>query len=132
MKNTVTFETALALKDAGFPQQNPAPGQFWYDFNGRLFIVYHEGGESNCFLSLENGDSFPCVDEGYIFAPTATDILEQLWYKFELSFRINEKWVIREKKSLDDFSREFSVDNTNPHEAAAKAWLKMRTENSEK
>lgn len=119
MKNTVTFETAIAMKEAGFPQPEPAPGQFWYDFNGRLFIVYYEGGEGNCFLSLENGDSFPCVEKGgYVFAPTAIDILEQLPGDDIGYYPVNsEGWV-----SFSDYG-ETTNEDKNPHELAAKLYF---------
>lgn len=132
---TTTYETALALENAGFPQPFPAFGQRWYfPVTNELFLVtfVYSNGKVDYCMEGSQVVMFEDIPESSIFAPTATDILEQLWYKFELSFRIDEKWVIRETKSLDDFSREFSVDNTNPHESAAKAWLKMRTENAEK
>lgn len=131
--NTVTFETAIALKDAGFPQPERAPGQFWYNQKGLLHVVFIEGGEGRCFLSVDDGDAWPCVDEGYIFAPQAHDILEQLPEGWILS--LNEKgakttkWCCRNlsqpiydvfENGMEVFYGEFL------HDAAAKAFSELK------
>lgn len=79
MKNVVSFETAKALKAAGFPQPEPEVGQFWYNDEGNFFIVcYRNGiGVAFAFSDLESklvGISF----RGYkdlFFAPTSADLL---------------------------------------------------------
>lgn len=83
----VSLQTALKLKDAGFPQPEPKPGQFWYA------EAYYKGGELEhhplCVvvewpmtralmlrrvtcesLSGENGGN-PLV-----FAPTISDLIQ--------------------------------------------------------
>lgn len=116
--NTTIFETAKALRDAGFPQPERAPGQFWYNQKGLLHVVFIEGGEGRCFLSVDDGDAWPCVDEGYIFAPQAHDILAQvpgcdIGYYPENS----DGWV-----SFYDYG-ETTNEDKNPHELAAKLYL---------
>lgn len=75
MKN-VSFETAKALRDAGFPQPEPAEGQFWYDAGAGVWVV----GESGLlvFRSLSSRAAINIADmdmSGIVFAPQAHDIL---------------------------------------------------------
>jgi len=120
MKATVTFETAKALRDAGFPQPEPAPGQFWYNQKGLLHVVFIEGGEGRCFLSVDDGDAWPCVDEGYIFAPQAHDTLAQLPKGVWGLSKGEDLWHVL----IETFNRILESDKS-PHEAAAKAYLQL-------
>ena len=81
--NTVTFETAKALRDAGFPQPEPAEGQFWW------FVRYPDGAAKKevlcvyvkkeyCWPYIEPLDGGNTEGRGLLFAPTATDILSAL------------------------------------------------------
>ncbi|GAB4486619.1 MAG: hypothetical protein OHK0019_00600 [Saprospiraceae bacterium] len=102
MKNIVTFETARRLKEAGFPQPGMAYFTcFFYDENGEMWRPGH--------LTL-NPD---------IFAPTATDILEQLPSKWSLRHYDLEGEPVFScaEKDADIYM------NPNPAEAAALAWL---------
>lgn len=80
MKN-VSFETAKALRDAGFPQPEPAFGQQWYfPETKELFLVtfvYSNGKVDYC---MEGSQVVMLEDmpEGAIFAPQAHDILSAL------------------------------------------------------
>lgn len=80
MKNVVSFETAVRLKEAGFPQPQPEFGQVWYLGEGASFIVYMVNEHGYVFGMY--GDGLKAVigrlPKELIFAPTATDILEQL------------------------------------------------------
>ena len=137
--NTTIFETAKALQNAGFPQPEPAPGQFWYNQKGLLHVVFIEGGEGRCFLSIADGDAWPCVDEGYIFAPQAHDILAQLakdiypnLIRVDISSYNSE---FPKQVQAPQFCIYSLPDNqlsvlqfefqTNPHEVAAKSYLQL-------
>lgn len=82
MKNVVTFETAERLKEAGFPQPEFMPGQFWYVAPDCLEIIIRiHNDENEVEASAFHNTDFPHDEphpDQWIFAPTATDILEQL------------------------------------------------------
>ena len=128
MKDNVTFETAVRLKEAGFPQPKPDFGQVWHNPDFGLFVV---GAiiEGAALIFYEDGDyifkkEVPFFQE-CAFAPTATDILREL-----------PGCIL----SVEDFYRDTLVvglfyevwktgrllsDHANPAESAADAWLKL-------
>ena len=57
MNNFVSYETALRLRDAGFPQPEPEAGQFWYDPYGTPDVVTD-------------------VDEWHVFSASLTDVTD--------------------------------------------------------
>lgn len=122
MKNVVTFETALRLKEAGFPQPNFATGQFWYNDLGALSFVgrkelNEKTGKHDYFYctSVESGrtDFFQPIANDAFFAPTAIEILQGLQYA-DLTFRDGKFRVVFEH---------VMNRHDNPAEAAALAWL---------
>ena len=130
MKNVVSIETAKALRDAGFPQPKPEPGQFWYDYTKRLFVIAAVGTTSITGMWIERGTAFQSkMNEFDIFAPTATDILEQLGYDekkgLEFSMQLcdrgsGNKWTVRSH----NFNTGLLIQTSeNPAEAAAQMWL---------
>lgn len=129
MKDIVTFETAVRLRDAGFPQPTPEFGQKWYNPDYGLFVVgFIDAPYAHATIFY---DSVSCVFRknipnfsGCAFAPTATDILREL--------RDGSNIGIMGKRFLcysPDF--EHGIDhpgtpiNDNPAEAVAEAWLKL-------
>lgn len=122
MKNIVSFETAKKLEIAGFERPMPKIGQFWYIANGELRLV--AGSRDGEFIVNGSFDGrwrelvFDVTFENWIYAPTATDLLEQLpdckmWnYK---GF-----WYFENQKSL--FITNVFV-NENAAEAVAEAFL---------
>ena len=120
MKNVVSFETARRLKEAGFKQPRPEFGQVWFDQDGAYVI----GNVKNDIISgaWSAGDCFTDASISSmladVFAPTATDILEQLPH----NFCIRGKSVFSlEPGDAYNIGRQFYADN--PAEAAALAWL---------
>lgn len=95
----ISFETAVRLKEAGFPRPAPRDGQFWYTKHGRIGTVTDEAA---------------WTDNGEVFAPTATDILEHLpgWH---LSFNSDGWKCWRGRVSFRGFD--------NSAEATAAAWF---------
>jgi len=125
MKNYVTFETAVKLKAAGFPQPEPEFGQVYFDVDGDRLI----GLEKNFFF--EKGLDAPSWisdnrEMRLFFAPTDADILEgtdlQMWWN------VGDKcfWV---KAWPNNKVAIFS--HKNPAEAAALAWLALNEKNPE-
>ena len=136
MKDIVTLETALRLRDAGFPQPTPEFGQEWYNREYGLFVVgFIDAPYARATIIYNNRPSVFSKNlpnfSGCAFAPTATDILQQL--------RDGSKIIIMDKKFLcysPDF--EHGIDhpgtpiNDNPAEAVAEAWLSLLINNEKK
>jgi hypothetical protein len=131
MKDTVTFETAVRLKEAGFPQPTPEAGQWWYNPNGILFVVYlvhelvelHELGRRNTSIGH--------YWEDWTFAPTATDILRELSSDCVLGTKKLGGWICGSWRLISSDYMKFFVagmHDENPAEAAASAWLKLQEE----
>lgn len=142
MNNLVTFETAKRLKEAGFPQPDFQPMQFWYDdgIKGicpfRLYIVLHVG-------RFPAGQPAPLMHEicekqhrqmyathanfgeyQYVaFAPTATDILKQL-PGYNLAFATENGWHCF-FLGIDGVIYAEHNHKNSPAEAAALAWLHL-------
>lgn len=115
-----TPETAKRLKKAGFPQPKPDEGQVWYNSAGTVYVVTYSYGKTCDYVVrgsnnvwIERG-----LNDGEVFAPTATDILAHLpgW---SLEYTENG-WVCFE--SILGGHRDFTP-NSNPAEAAAEAWF---------
>lgn len=120
----VTIETAIALKEAGFPQPEFKTEQFWYNAYSGITLVGIDFGEGEFMChSISSGGSkqmFPVIGKGDIFAPTATDILKES-KSIYLSPMQGDCWgvfVIGTKKMVG-----FNAEN--PAEAAAEAWLSL-------
>ena len=121
MKNVVTFETAVRLKEAGFLQPEPEVGQCWYNDTGLLgIIVKYEGFRLYSYCSFETGKTITAPEKVFyaahnVFAPTAIEILRELQYA-DLTFRNGKFRVIFEH---------VMNRHDNPAEAAAAAWLEL-------
>jgi hypothetical protein len=119
----VTFDTALKLMEAGFPQpieDEVNTGRFWYQADGDM-ICYG-------FSVADYGEM--ATNKGCIFAPSATDILNELpGHKFALSkytmkrksyWACNESWIFPDER-IRAYTTPIGVEN--PAEACALAWL---------
>ena len=133
MKDIVTLETAVRLKEAGFPQPQPGAGQWWHNPDFGLFVVgikwFADNREYRIFYP-RTGKTVLKSEAMFLkcaFAPTATDILREL--------RDGSNIGIMGKRFLcysPDF--EHGIDhpgtpiNDNPAEAVAEAWLKLNAQ----
>lgn len=115
MNDVVSFETALRLKEAGFPQPEPHYRQVWYD----------ERGEDLLFeVSAE------------YFAPTATNILRQIRQELDAATSNAHYWVNLSPMGtiwevvirLSGGCAAHGFTHENPAEAAALAyeWVKKQ------
>jgi len=84
MKDITTFETAVRMKEAGFPQPTPEAGQWRYNPDFGPFFVgrrsFIDGRNRNIFYP-ETGKVFDKAEaefSGCVYAPTATDILRMM------------------------------------------------------
>lgn len=118
--NHVTPATAIALKEAGFPQPSPMFGQIWYDLGAKqILIIAHNVGKSGrsgwsdgVSTGLYENEFVP----GGIFAPTAVELLESLPPKTLAGFN-NGEW------SVMPAGTEIVFTHRNLAEAAAMAWM---------
>jgi len=128
MENIVTFATAQRLKDAGFPQPKPESGQYWYHPHGQLYWIQSVEGEF-CTVHAPNvsRQSGWIVDtEGWIFAPTATDILREIEFILNpLLLLESGKWIVCYYAGVGNIVAITEKAHDNPTEAAALAWLKL-------
>ena len=132
----VTFETAKRLKAAGFPQPEPAFGQFWYNRSGTPCIMSHRiDPESSLIVKSLHGGAWYHMYEmkrngGFVFAPSATDILRELknnsgplfWWSLSPDEAI--AWRCVGLGAIDTIA--FDSRHENPAEACADAWLQLQ------
>lgn len=129
MKNHTTYETARALKEAGFPQPEPEFGQVWYDNDGYAFICLDDG-----YMVSSPGTVFCPGDLGDMFyAATVTDILREIelyfqrmpGYSVEISLTpLIGEFVCRVFEDLPfDGMKPIQCFDVNPAEACASAYL---------
>lgn len=109
MKHHVTPETALRLKQAGYPQPENRYG----------FIANNEGEP----VLVRVPDSVPLA-----YCPTATEIMEQPEMKPCSIFYLFEKWFVGAYNVIDYLDSSFFCrsESTNPAEAAADVYLQIK------
>ena len=112
--NFVTYETAVRLKEAGFPQPRPQLYQAWYWFDA--------GVRSALPYILTR--SYSKIGEGDVFAPTADDILRELpgfAICYLEDFAANMVFCV----FLRRHPEQFPTHHENPAEACALAWIEF-------
>jgi hypothetical protein len=119
----VTFETAKALKEAGFPSPSLRKGQVWYHDTNKEYQVVDVGiGEASAYhyrtvggVVGEHGFAFRIRK---FFAPSAVDILNWLGADWALSVEDGSpRWRCFTPHGAQEYFHE------NPAEACAAAWL---------
>ena len=123
MNDRCTPATARRLKELGFAQPVPAPGQVWYTINDTKIIVTGRKGQT-FFCATKGGNSLTEIHvshfDDFADAPTASDILREL----------GEDWTMivagggfQIYKHFQDPQYIFPIAaNENPAEACAEAW----------
>lgn len=135
MNYYTTTETAIALRDAGFPQPTPEIGQYWYRaFKGHTITSMCSDVDNDGEPLYSFTDTFSRAPGSFmrvfgrfsdemntmIFAPTATDILRELGSGYYLT----HENTLFQCASVDDYGHRFDYwTDKNPAEACAKAWL---------
>ena len=119
----VTFETALRLKEAGFPQQEPTFGQIRYESGEKIVIISSpdkDGGFAQVYPDCHT--IFDEWSQGSIFAPDVEDITALLPSVFTLEMREG-----RHSCEIDTWQNLIQTQADNFAEAAALAWLALNT-----
>jgi len=94
MNDTVSFETAVRLKEAGFPQPEPHYRQVWYTSDGvDCFTLGRKNPQGRFWADdkILKPDFHTSPD--VVFAPTTTDILQEIYSFFPASAGGAWYWV---------------------------------------
>lgn len=116
--NFVSYETAVRLKEAGFPQPEPRFFQAWYN----------PAGDSVHKIPFIIEPAFRrMIDEYSIFAPTAEDILRELpdfamYYGEYFDSWESGFFVFDTLRRRPD---QYPTHHENPAEACALAWIEF-------
>lgn len=138
MKNHVSEETAKALRSAGFPQPTMDYGQLWYQGNLSAFVARRVYTSNGIPISILRDDQGATASGEIFFAPTATDILQELGndycikadnsgFECILGSRISrnpQAWAHSSSQSVSFLLR---YHHENPAEACAQAWLAKKS-----
>ena len=136
MKNIVSLETAKKLEADGFEKPKIEVGQYWYVFNEKdptLIIEKQDHKKARYYDAefildeldgvLEVTDTI--VETRGVYAPTATDLLQQLGGDFVLWFDKSPKLQMWFCAKCGNFAQEAGMPtgNENAAEAVAEAYL---------
>jgi hypothetical protein len=128
--DVVSFETAKKLKEAGFPQPEPAFGQVWYESAGSPIIVTSGWEAGFAFVGPRSAMAQTTYmkrfqEQNGVFAPTATDILKAIQSEYStpcLIFDFKDgQWEVGDFSHSEWYT--MTSHKTNPAEACAAAWL---------
>lgn len=126
-----SYELSVQLRDAGFPQPVFQRGQTWFKDGagpGSMRLITHADEQivRYTFADGQFQSSFPPQDaEGWVYAPTALDILKKLpgWYALhKIDADDQHMWgceKMAEKVIVSDFY-------LSALEAAAKRYLSLK------
>lgn len=134
--DVVTFETAKALREAGFPQPRTKFSQIWYFLESKQHLLIINGGANPSYVidgvRLIYRDHIK--DMSIVYAPTATDILRGLPEGFVLHKRMGVFHCLIIPKipvgAESIYGTPFGSD-TNPAEACAAAWLDLNKQTND-
>lgn len=127
VNDRVTPETAKRLRDAGFPQPTPAPGQVWYDQNDSAFVI-RSANKDGIWLCGFQSEFDPYGNlvytslknwKGVTYAATAPDILLMLGDEWSLE---NSSGAFRCRSRGPQLLPKLFA---NPAEATALAWFEQ-------
>ena len=121
----VIFETAKRLKESGFPQPKFAAGQFWYDKDGQLLLVYGVGGHGIVFfVDVISKRDLMFKNRGqFIFAADPISILREMPSNFALVYDWNLHWWTCFSVTTYISVKTNEVDRSNSAEVAAGIYL---------
>ncbi len=126
MKHIVSFETAKALKAAGYPQPEFETGQIWYHSNGLIIIVGRVEGifiDSRYVFCVDTGESTldnPAKLVSF-YAASATEIIQAI----SITENSADLYCCSSWQASDCFQT-LSEFHENPAEAAAEIYLKIK------
>ena len=124
----IDFQTALQMRDLGFPQPEPKFGQMWWLFtlSGQRLVLITQVNGTSLNASSEHGafeyDETDFSEMPHVYCPTITDIMRELGHEYDFGF-----------SERSDFSATFWV--AGPHKmyldaeaekAGATAWIEKQ------
>lgn len=131
MSNIISFETAKELKEAGFPQPEPAIGQVWYGTIGgqsdiNLIVRRSPNGDRPFIDSYGNYHGQESFKKFGIYAPTVDDLLREL-PDHQLCYSVSGSFWCQKPDHLGSaiigFSSHSKADSLV--EACAMEWIKL-------
>lgn len=135
MKNVVSFETARALKDAGFPQPEPEAGQVWYDIYEYKYMILDDPigphGNITSVWVFPDDSQFAVTTSIFlkdhcVFAPTVTDILSELGDNYGIFAGCNSPFTVAKVNTYREVEYLRYSYNTNPAESGAAEYIKIK------
>ena len=137
----VTFETAVKLKEAGFPQPDPKIGQVWYFFQkprmGILsdgtdgyepFVVTHQDIGWRMVRLGKAASGYTLLGDAGVFAPTAAQTLATMRNGSMVAI-MDGKFLCHPTDNDDPVDSPATRQSDNMDEACAQAWLENRYKN---
>ncbi len=126
MTDYVTPQTATRLKQAGFKQPVPAPGQVWLMGDYIVFVCLVETVASHTvYYYVRIGEAYAgftsIVTDFHTYLPTAPDILRELGQSAALLYDQDE-FLPGYLNGFNGFMGFLQPHNENPAEACALAW----------
>lgn len=124
--SVVSYQTAIALKNAGLPQPTPQPGMMWWDVDGLLCCVIRGTNPAPFDVRLKPIDSEDALFGiwiGGVFAPT----LEYIVHLFTIPQLFNfEIWNNTPSCRFRDDENPRRTFGETFAEAAAKMYLALK------
>ena len=133
--NIVSAETALKLKEAGFPQPVPRAGQIWLDVNNFPYIILEDSSISNPALKYPYQCRpivfVPATTYWYAskkkvmvgaYMPMVTDLFPRVTYALWKNKATEGYEWIAYSEQIEEAPEGFSHPQ-NPCEALAKLWM---------
>lgn len=128
----MTYELALKLKEAGYPQELRHGDRFYHSFltGEREFLITHHGSEhtpncgpNNCECECDYCYPFACKDG--IKSPTLSELIEACGMWFYELIKQEDKWYAGTK--LEDGRPKYgSGTGSTPEEAVANLYLALQ------
>jgi len=125
MNNFVTYETALRLRAAGFPQPEPKAGQMWYDpYDVEHIVTSVDEWHVNLaplseVVNYTEEFDYPDFPGVWHFAPGPAEILLKLGPDFQIGVQWKRFWCGR----IAGESGEYATHSESMAEACAQKWL---------
>ena len=128
MQHFVSQNTAIALREAGFPQPEPEFGQIFFSacYTGPFVYLRKGCGDILELKSLRGVETWEkSGSSDLLFAPTATDILKELGERYVLWYdnspRVLKWYCVKVATTINQTIDPYMHEK--PAEAAAAAWL---------
>ena len=112
--STITYELALALKNAGFPQKGV--NWIWRDDSGKWIEELEENLPDDLEELKENKN---------LYVPTLSELIEACGDRFECLSKVEDQWWVDERGGFFSNGETATYGGSTPEEAVAELWLAL-------